>query len=317
LSETHELIFQPGLIVNQEFFNYPAMQESAKNWLFLSRYRFDTGKFYGRHDGVQLNNLQFGHADRHEGMMFIGLSPKDCLTIAILQKNTGYVCVNNLKMEPSDVIILDDSKPYDFSSSHHTIMAIISISKALVKTEIPNILDDTDKIFKDKDNILSDTIENEWKRVLEEPDLFDNVDEPKEMENKIIKAIMCSFEGQTGEGCYLTEGEKTALEVRSFLLNSLEETMSIQSIVEQFNTSGKTLQNSFRSLFGITPKHFMNLLKLNKAHEDLHHADVLTTNVSDIAMKWGFCNFGRFSKDYKALFDVLPSETLNLTHPQL
>jgi hypothetical protein len=36
--ETHELTFQPGLIVNQEFFDYPSMQESAKNWLYLSKY---------------------------------------------------------------------------------------------------------------------------------------------------------------------------------------------------------------------------------------------------------------------------------------
>jgi len=312
--ETHELILQPGLILNQEFFDYPAMQESAKNWLFLSKYRFDTGKFYGRHDGVQLNHLQFGHADRHEGMMFEGLSPKDCLTIAILQKSTGCACVNGLKMEAGDVIIIDDSKPYDFSSSHHTIMAIISISKTLVATDIPWILDTTDKIFKDKDNILSDTIENEWRRVLEEPNLFNNTDELEVMEKKIVKAIKYSFAGQTVNRCHLTEGEKTALEVRSFLLNSLEETMTIQSIVEQFKTSDKTLETSFKSLFGITPKHFMNLLKLNKAHEDLHHADAQTTNVSDIATKWGFSHFGRFAKEYKGLFGVLPSETLNLTN---
>jgi len=313
MMETRTLSFQPGLIVNQEFFDYPAMQESAKNWLFLSKYRFDTGKFYGRHDGVQLNSLQFGHADRHEGMMFEGLSPKDCLTIVILQKSTGYVCINELKMEAGDVVIIDDSKPYDFSSSHHTIMAIISIHKTLLLTDFPWILDTTDKIFKDKDNILSDTIENQWRRVVKEPDLFNNTDEFKEMENKIIKAIKCSFEGQRGERCYLTEGEKTALDVRSYLLSSLEETMSIQSIVEEFKTSDKTLESSFKSLFGITPKHFMNLLRLNKAHEDLHLADALTTNVSDIAIKWGFSHFGRFAKEYKALFNVLPSETLNLT----
>ena len=317
MAERHELVFHPGLIVNQEFFDYPAMQESAKNWLFISRYRFGTGTFYGCHDGVQLNHLQFGHAHRHEGMMFTGLSPKDCLTIVIMQISTGYVCLNDLKMGEGDVLILDDSKPYDFSSSHHTIMAIISIRKTLVATEFPWILDATDKIFKDKDNILSDTVENEWSRVLEEPDLFNNADELKEMENKIINATKCSLEGQTGERSHLTKGEKTALEVRSFLLNSLEETMSVQSIVEQFKISEKTLLNSFKSLFGITPKHFMNLLKLNKAHEDLRDADALTTNVSDIAIKWGFSHFGRFSKDYKALFGVLPSETINLTQASL
>ncbi|NOR55195.1 MAG: helix-turn-helix domain-containing protein [Sulfurovum sp.] len=314
--ETHELTFQPGLIINQEFFDYPAMQKSAKNWLFLSKYRFDTGKFYGRHDGVQLNHLQFGHADRHEGMMFEGLSPKDCLTIAILQKSTGCVCVNGLKMEAGDIIILDDSKPYDFSSSQHTIMAIISISKMLVATDIPWILGTTDKIFEDKDNILSNTIENEWRRVLEEPNLLNNTDELKDMENKMIKAVKCSLEGQTGGRCYLTEGEKTALEVRSFLLNSLEERITIQSITEQFKVSDRTLETSFNSLFGITPKHFMDLLKLNHAHQDLQNSYRQITNVSDIAIKWGFSHFGRFAKDYKALFGVLPSETLMVVPTQ-
>ena len=89
MSNTHELLFQPGLIVDEEFFDYTLMQSSAKNWLFFTKYRFGTGKFYGRHSGVQLNNLQFGHADRHEGMMFEGISPKDCISIGLLQKDSG------------------------------------------------------------------------------------------------------------------------------------------------------------------------------------------------------------------------------------
>ena len=310
MPETHELTFQPGLIVNQEFFDYAAMQESAKNWLYLSKYRFGTGPFYGCHDAVQLNHLQFGHANRHEGMMFEGVSPKDCLTIGILQKSTGCVYVNRLKVESGDVVILDDSKPYDFVSSHRTQIAIVSISKSLVATEIPWILCAADKKFKDNDHILSNTIESEWRRVIEEPNLFDNTHEIKVMEKKIVKAIKYAFAGQTGESCHLTEGEKTALEVRSFLLNNLDEMMTIQSITEQFKISDKTLETSFKSLFGITPKRFKYLLRLNRAHEDLQIADAQTTNVSDIATKWGFSHFGRFAKDYKALFGVLPSETL-------
>ena len=315
--ETHELTFQPGLIVNQEFFDYAAMQESAKNWLYLSKYRFGTGPFYGCHDGVQLNHLQFGHADRHEGMMFEGICPKDCLTIGILQKSTGCVCVNCLKMEPGDVVIIDDSKPYNFVSSHRTVLAIVSIRKSLVATEIPWILCAADKKFKDNNHILSDTIEREWRRVIEEPNLFADANEIEMMEKKIVKAIKYAFVGQTGERCHLTEGEKTAFEVRSFLLNNLDETMTIQSITEQFKVSDKTLETSFKSLFGITPKRFKYLLRLNHAHEDLQLADAQTTNVSDIATKWGFSHFGRFAKEYKGLFGVLPSETLKPTPAQV
>lgn len=311
--DSHELILQPGLIVNQEFFDYPDMQKSAKNWLFFTKYRFGTGAFYGCHDGVQLNHLQFGHADRHEGMMFEGISPKDCITITIFQKSSGSVCVNSLKVEVGDIVVIDDSKPYDFVSSHRTVMAIVSISKSLVTTEIPWMFSAADKKFKDKNHILSDTIESEWRRVIEEPNLFANTNEIKVMEKKIVKAIKYAFAGQTGEKCHFTEGEKTALEVKSFLLNSVEETMTIQSITEQFQVSDKTLETSFKSLFGITPKRFKYLLRLNRAHEDLQLADAQVTNVSNIATKWGFSHFGRFAKDYKALFGELPSETLMAT----
>ncbi len=317
MTEPRDLTFQPGLIVNQEFFDFSAMQKSAKNWHYLSRYRFGTGEFYGRHDGIQLNHMQFGHAVRHEGMMIDGLSPKDCLTIIILQKSTGHVCINGVKMVQSDIIILDDSKPYDFNSSHHTEFAIISISKSLFKTEGSHLLTTTDKLFKDKNNLLSDTVENEWKRVITEPEVFKNDVARKETEDKIMTAVQHTFLGQSGETCHLTQGEKTSLEIKSFLLTSLEETMTIQNISEEFKISDKTLQNSFKSLFGITPKHFIHLLKLNRAHEDLLHADVKNTNVSDISMKWGFSHFGRFAKDYKALFNVLPSETLNRAQKKL
>ena len=73
--------------------------------------------------------------------------------------------------------------------------------------------------------------------------------------------------------------------------------MSIQSLTEQFKISDKTLENSFKSLFGITPKRFIDLLKLNRAHEDLQLATTQMTNVSDIATKWGFSHFGRFAKE--------------------
>jgi len=143
VTERHELTFQPGLIVNQEFFDYPSMQamhESAKNWLYLSRYRFGTGEFYGHHASVQLNNLQLSYAERNEGMMFEGFSPKDCLTIGIFQNSPGKACVNTLKVEQGDIVIIDDSKPYSFVSSHSIRLTIISISKSLVATEIPCLL---------------------------------------------------------------------------------------------------------------------------------------------------------------------------------
>jgi len=310
MSKMQELSFEPGLIVDEEFYDYSVMQSSAKNWLFFTKYRFGTGKFYGRHSGVQLNYLQFGHAQRNEGMMYTGVSPKDCITIAILQKSKGEVCINRFKMEVGEVIIIDDSKPYEFVSSQHTVMSIISVHKAFLKMKIPSILHAIDKKFIDHNNVLSEAIERNWKASLEIPSLFDNIHEINKMEETIVDAVKHSLEGQKGVSFHLTKGEEIAFEIKSYLLDSLEETMNIHNIAQKFELSEKTIESSFKSLFGITPKRFIRLLKLNHAHKDLEQENRDTVNVSDIATKWGFTHFGRFSSDYKSLFGIAPSVTL-------
>jgi len=308
--ENYKSTFQPGLVVNQEFLDYPAMQESATNWLFLSKYRFGTGNFYGRHDGIQLYNMQFGHAHKHEGMMLQGVSPKDCFTIVLLQKSSGKVCLNGVKMKVGDVIIIDDSKPYDFSSSDQTLMAIISIRKSLIIKYMPSFYSSIDKKFNDSKNILSDIIENEWQSILNDPEKYKKDNNLKATEQRILYTLKNALTGQTGESPCLTKGEETALDVKSFLLDSLVEDITIDNLVKEFSISYKTLENSFKSLLGITPKRFLTLLKLNHARNDLLTAESTTTNISDIAIKWGFIHFGRFSQSYKALFNELPSKTL-------
>ena len=310
LLETHSLLFQPGLVVNQEFFDYNIMQESAKNWSYTLKYRLGTGAFYGYHDGIQLHHLQFGHSSQYEGMMYEGLSPKDCLTIGLLQENRGTVYINHLKMEVDDIIVIDDSKVYDYVASHGTLLTIVSIHKTLIEKETPWMKNNINKKFKDKDNILSKTIESEWKHVLNDPSISQSNERLEMLEKKILNAIKNTFTGQIGRVSHLTKAEQTTLEIKSYLLDSINEDITVQSIVKQFGISDKTLETCFKSLFGITPKIFLKLLKLNKAHEDLQFTTPQTTNVSDIASKWGFSHFGRFAKDYEGLFGVLPSETL-------
>ena len=313
MEELHEFILESGLIVNEEFFDYFAMKASAKNWLYLAKYRFGTGGFYGAHRGVQLHDLQFSYSIRNEGMMYEGIAPKECITLGILQKSEGTVLVNDLKIMTGDMIIIDDTKPYTMSTSQSSTFEIVSISKARVSKEYPWLLDFTDKVFTDPDQLLSNIIDKKWKEALSVTDLTKNHALIENMEKEIVSVIGTALIDQTGETSQLTKGERTALEVKTFLLENIEEDTRIQEIVEQFGVSDKTLETSFKSLFGFTPKHFIAILKLNKAHEELSNEHTDDFNVSDIAIKWGFTHFGRFSKNYKALFGNFPSETLNQT----
>ena len=306
--EKRELLFYPGLIVNNKFDDYKVMKESAKNWLFCSKYRFSSGEFYGVHDGIQLIDLQIGHALQHEGILFEGYSPKDCITIAVVQENFGKLCLNHQKMNLSEIIILDDTKPYDFVSNARTKLGIISIRKEILEKRIPNISSLRDKKLMDINNLLSRTIDREWIVALTYDKLAQDRGKLEAMQERIISVLVEVLNRKPLDEELLTEGEKTSIKIKSFLLNSLEENMSVADIAKQFYISERTFQNGFKSLYGMTPKYFTQMLKLNKANEELKAIEHESDNISKIAMKWGFKHFGRFSEYHKDVFGVLPSE---------
>ena len=114
----------------------------------------------------------------------------------------------------------------------------------------------------------------------------------------------------------LTEGEKTALEIRDQVFRHMDGNVSISSLARQYKISEQTMQSSFKSLFGFTPNRFLRLLKLNHVHQELLTSNTGQTTVSRVASKWGFMHMGHFSHYYAELFGKSPSDTLRTPYFQ-
>ena len=74
--------------------------------------------------------------------------------------------------------------------------------------------------------------------------------------------------------------------------------------------SERTLQYAFKDIMGMSPLSYLNRLRLHRAREELRRATSDSTTVSDVAMNWGFWEFGEFSRAYKNCFGEVPSKTL-------
>ncbi len=109
----------------------------------------------------------------------------------------------------------------------------------------------------------------------------------------------------------LNSGEEIAIAVRNQIYLHMDGNFSTGELAQQYGVSAKTLQNSFKSLFGFTPKYFIRALKLNVVRNDLATATKKRVTVQRVANKWGFMHMGHFSKNYKELFGETPSQTLN------
>jgi AraC-like DNA-binding protein len=70
----------------------------------------------------------------------------------------------------------------------------------------------------------------------------------------------------------------------------------------------RTLQKGFQRAFGKSPMKVLHEARLDAAHYDLT-ARRDPPSVTDAAYQNGFSHLGRFSRDYKARFGHLPSET--------
>ena len=83
------------------------------------------------------------------------------------------------------------------------------------------------------------------------------------------------------------------------------------SITDDCRASGasyRTLNRAFLDRFGVSPKQYLQAIRLDGVRKQLQRKGP-TTKIIDIANDWGFWHMGQLAADYRRQFGELPSET--------
>jgi transcriptional regulator GlxA family with amidase domain len=92
---------------------------------------------------------------------------------------------------------------------------------------------------------------------------------------------------------------------------NLGKSSDISALREIAGVSQRTLARAFHKIRGVTPSRYLQMLRLSQVRQVLLSKDHLTTEtVTQVAMRFGFRELGRFAVDYRAVFGESPSETL-------
>ena len=105
---------------------------------------------------------------------------------------------------------------------------------------------------------------------------------------------------------------KIVKKAEEYMTHHLHEPVKISEVCRMTNTSERVLEYAFNKIYGLSPKRFLTVLRLNRARKLLMDSSAYQENVTSIAMNCGFRHMGRFSAEYKAMFGELPSQTLNV-----
>ena len=91
---------------------------------------------------------------------------------------------------------------------------------------------------------------------------------------------------------------------------SLAAPSHISELCEAVAVGQRTLLRAVRTIHGTTPSRYLRALRLAQARQALLSAAKGAETVTQVAMRFGFRELGRFSRSYKATFGESPSDTL-------
>ncbi|MEW6143561.1 MAG: helix-turn-helix domain-containing protein [Thermodesulfobacteriota bacterium] len=149
------------------------------------------------------------------------------------------------------------------------------------------------------------------------PAIFQNPDVIKGMEWSLINSQILILSNTLNTASKRRRGKKTHEHIIKLSIDFLKansyKPIHLLDLCSALSISMRTLYYAFQEFFGISPIRYLRLVRYARARRDLLIADPEDTTVTDIAAKWHFWHFGRFSVEYKSLYGESPSETLNKT----
>jgi AraC-like DNA-binding protein len=100
------------------------------------------------------------------------------------------------------------------------------------------------------------------------------------------------------------------IRLEEVLAEHLSQPPSITEFCELLGVSDRTLRSCCAEFLGMSPARYVRLRQLREVRSALRDADPDTTNVAEIAHRFGFAELGRFAGTYRATFGETPSTTL-------
>jgi len=290
-------------VSNKEFRNYNDLVSSAINWEHTCTYQLGVNALVGQHKTIELDDIQISYSRREGGMMHDVVSPKNSVSMAIIEECEAEACFAKIKLSAGDIIFFDDKQSYSFMSKGRIKSVILSVNKHSNRAIISRLSSLQGYVLKDNEAIIAKLLHQNEEKIVN-------------TQEKILATVTKVLDAQEPKKAKLTKGEEISFKILKDIYQHMDGAITIESLALRYNVSEKTLQNSFKSLFGFTPKIFLRKLKLNLVHHELKNSTSIEMKVSRVAMKWGFKHMGSFAQYYKELFGENPSQTLKYRYKE-
>ncbi|MCX2983422.1 AraC family transcriptional regulator [Halieaceae bacterium IMCC14734] len=310
------------LLVNRSFDSFAELSDLASGWGTEFRQlrveKFSPQIFQGRLSSLLLTNARFGcQVDQR------GTTPPGMRTFAL--PNSGCtefrwfghtVSANSLLLFPihgeiecvsrPGFSVFTFSIPVELLEQNIHFCNIFGPGNTLTPSEMVVRLDE--KRVEPMRNLLRLA---QWLATTSSQAAYNN-EYYEGIQNQIVLCMLELFSLDANIATTPTTKKQVAIKkVLDFVEANKHKPLRVPELCSETDISLRSLQLLFKQEIGMTLKAYVTAQRLYGAHRDLWGATQLGASISDVAAKWGFWHMSQFSKDYRTIFDELPSDTLS------
>lgn len=294
--------------------------KQLQNWE-LEYDQLDSGEFRGSFLDVRLPGLQLFTERTSRRLRQCGELSSGSVIVATMLRGQGDWVVNGVRPRPEGLLACCDGK-LEITSPPDCTMAGLMVDEPLLQQVANDLLGRPLLLPRGSVIVLAaapDVVEPLISAMrlslsiaaIEGDAAQGSAVQAETREAMLVKLVDILNNGRNAD----TEGR--ALQRKRMVDRACELMMSrpdappcLAEVCKAVGASPSKLSYCFHDVLGMSPNRYVRMLRLNAARRDLRRSQDAQVTVYDVATRWGFWHFGRFSLDYKRQFCELPSESL-------
>jgi len=131
--------------------------------------------------------------------------------------------------------------------------------------------------------------------------------EIRAMQQELLRDLVILIETAEISPIRANSNHRLLYKASKIVMDTRIKALTVEELAKRIGTSRRNLEHIFQALIGLSPKQYLQNVRLNRIREELLNRD--TASVMGIAKHFGINHMGHFSSAYRGLFGELPSET--------
>ncbi len=312
-------------LIQHQFQDVDDFAQTTRAWN-LDIHQLERGSFKGDLLQFGTGNTMVSHAEIYPDTYQRGEPPQGLRTFCVLADPLSHVNWRHKKVSANAVMAFPPGTELDVVSQGGKLEVFtLSFSDEILAVVSESVgFHNVDKLLNGKDVIaVKPQVMTELRRFLHRirrrlkdvPTILETASLNDELEFDMTRNLLATL------SCSRAKMPQPSKRMRDIALKRVEDFLiafphsphTVRDICQVASVSERTLEYAFKERFGISPKSFLLVLRLNGVRRLLKDANTISTTITDLASRWGFWHMSQFAADYRRFFGELPSATFKKT----